>query len=112
MSAKRAAVQRGDLQKEKAPAIGGGPESCCELRSTLLRARPGPPSVVPEEAKVISRAKREVAHGANDIIGPRKCKGYGWDFSTTLSSGMSRSALQCRRRALESPSQDRPFSDC
>src|ERR1700680_5027984 len=84
MSAKRAAGQRGDLQKEKAPAIGGGPESCCELRSTLLRARPGPPSVVPEEAKVISRAKREVAHGANDIIGPRKCKGYGWDWGGTL----------------------------
>src|SRR4030081_3514437 len=124
MSAKWAAVRRGDLLKEKAPAIGGGPESCCELRSTLLRARPEPPSVVPEEAKVINRAKREVAHGAKDIIGLRKCKGCDWDLgwmrpsteirtrAATRFSGKCQSTRRCRGRGPESPSPDPLFSDC
>jgi hypothetical protein len=95
MSTKRAAAQRGDLRKEKAPAIGGGPESCCELFTTLLRARPGPPSVVPEEVVIIGRSKREVAHGGNDIIALQKCKeqdkvsGASWHHTTKAGASLA-----------------------
>jgi hypothetical protein len=50
---------------KKAPAICGGPRSDCDSKAVLPHARPGPPSVVTEEAEVIGRAKPVADHEVN-----------------------------------------------
>ena len=66
-------LRRGGSEKRR-PLRFAEARSLSAMLSTLLHARPGPPSVVAEEAVVIARAKGEGAHAQRIGRGSLKVK--------------------------------------